>query len=262
MSDHATAFDGCQCGDPANRSYPFSDWGQSPARLYWHCQVCGDVGVLFIHHRRSGESPRSIATAPIEQRVRWTAIERATTRLAAYAPTFDLTVSELELTAALNTHRERLRVDREREEAEAADLREAAVAVANRERDRYRALRARLMSWHDRRRVEGQPPESSFEVLVGGGEAVAVYALVDPDEPERVRYVGKTNNPMGRYQDHCKNNSWAVELLAKGRTPTMLLIEWTPTNEDALRRERDWINHYRALGMADVNVVVPRQEAA
>jgi predicted GIY-YIG superfamily endonuclease len=266
MSETAEQVVGCECGDPRNRRYVYQDWEKTPARLYWACQGCADVGVLFVHQEKpmSGYgTPRPIDMATIDQLVRWEAIDEARRRRPnSFAATGSVVVTESELIAAIRGTQARLREKLDREAAAHENHHREATEVAIRERERYQMLKARLRAWHDRKSVRCNRQEPALEVLICGGEAVAVYALVDPQEPGRIRYVGKTNNPMGRYQDHCKNNGWAAELLRNGRTPMMLLIEWAPTNANALDREAFWINHYRGLGMADINLHVPRMVAA
>jgi hypothetical protein len=84
-----------------------------------------------------------------------------------------------------------------------------------------------------------------------------IYALVDPHDPERVRYVGRTCDPVGRYRAHSVEGSngvakWMAQVTAAGRTPVMLLLERCACAE-AEARELHWIRYYRQRDQADLN---------
>lgn len=88
------------------------------------------------------------------------------------------------------------------------------------------------------------------------GEQAFIYALVDPREPEIVRYVGKAWNVEIRRRQHLSathlaantyKDRWIKKLLRAGVEPQVIIIECV------LRamwgdRERYWIAHYRRLG--------------
>jgi hypothetical protein len=89
-----------------------------------------------------------------------------------------------------------------------------------------------------------------------------VYALVDPADPELVRYVGRAADPVFRYRSHCTTGSdavsvWVAEVVATGRRPTMVLIE--RCGRDVVEgREAHWIHYYRSRFQADLNRSIPR----
>lgn len=85
--------------------------------------------------------------------------------------------------------------------------------------------------------------------------SVAVYAIVGGLTPDNVRYVGMTDNPATRLAAHRRNREWVA---AMGGSPMeMFIIERCVDRKCAARRERHWINHYRAHGMADWNRHAP-----
>lgn len=59
-----------------------------------------------------------------------------------------------------------------------------------------------------------------------------IYALVDPREPNVVRYIGKTTAPENRWNAHvrnskylkCHRSSWIVSLLKNGVKPLMRIV--------------------------------------
>lgn len=78
----------------------------------------------------------------------------------------------------------------------------------------------------------------------------SIYGLADPDS-KLIRYVGKSNKPESRYEQHLQDtdgpkSAWIKNLLAQGKRPVLQIIEvcdyavW----ED---KERFWIAHYRKL---------------
>jgi hypothetical protein len=258
----------CECGDPTSRDFIFADWDKAPARLYWACE-CGSVGILLVQHRRlpAGANAPTMASASVEELAGWRAVEVMRERQRnRYAPVIDAVVRASDLRQAVEEYRREYfgeqvrRIETERDQLALA--RSEASESLDRMRARYVEMRRRLEQWHRARSARLAHPEPAMTVLIDGSEGVAVYALVDPVEPARVRYVGKTVNPLHRHREHCRFTPWAQQLVAAGRTPTMLLIEWAATDADALDREAFWINHYRGLGMADVNMLVPRMVAA
>jgi hypothetical protein len=85
---------------------------------------------------------------------------------------------------------------------------------------------------------------------------IAIYVLVDP-ETERVRYVGRTDNPRRRFNDHCSINKntvvneplqdWILGLRSKGLKPTLKIVEET-TSELAPAIERMYISDHIRKG--------------
>lgn len=93
-----------------------------------------------------------------------------------------------------------------------------------------------------------------------------IYALVDPADPELVRYVGRTCDPTARYRMHCTNGSeavtgWAKQIIADGRNPAMVLLERCAADV-VESRERYWIHYYRDRFQADLNRSIPRMAVA
>lgn len=131
---------------------------------------------------------------------------------------------------------------------------EAVKAEARAEAARYRALRERSSAIRRGLARRGAPTPT---VILTGPDQVAVYALVDPDAPDVIRYVGQSVSPHSRYRGHLRNLGWARDLVkVYGRYPMMLLIEWCADGLIAHERERHWIHHYREMGMADLNVAI------
>lgn len=108
---------------------------------------------------------------------------------------------------------------------------------------------------------------STYAVIVHGAEAVKplVYGLVDPAEPNRIRYVGKTlNGAHNRFLGHLagrrdgrKRSEWIAQLLEEHRPPNMVVLETVPVSADLDARERWWITVMRARGEADLNTAIP-----
>lgn len=99
-------------------------------------------------------------------------------------------------------------------------------------------------------------------------EGYVIYGLVDPDEPTRIRYVGRSCNPGGRYASHALGTSgavrvreWVAALRLAGKLPVMLLLQTLdggrrlPNTVSAV--ERLWIQRLREDGAADLNAFVP-----
>lgn len=167
-----------------------------------------------------------------------------------------------------------------RERYERAE-RDRAVAEARRQDEHdtlVRRLRHQVRSRRDsadrslsRRKA---PAESStYAIVVRGADAVKplVYGLVDPAEPNRVRYVGKTTQGAHtRFLGHVKDArrgtkkraDWVAELLELGRPPNMVVLETVPVGADLDARERWWITAMRARGEADLNTAVPQAGSA
>ena len=115
--------------------------------------------------------------------------------------------------------------------------------------------------------VRDSPP--SHPVLLRGEHCIGavIYGLIDPLEPDRIRYVGKTDRPGTRLSTHLddalsrKKNvraSWITTVLVAGRYPVMLLLEECKLG--CVGRELWWYEHFRAIGQADLNTAIPRHE--
>lgn len=85
-------------------------------------------------------------------------------------------------------------------------------------------------------------------------DSIFIYLLRDPRD-ERVRYVGKTNNPKKRKVTHFSQSMlahgaaktrWVLELRSLGLRPIFEIIE-TCTKETWRERERYWIAHYGGI---------------
>jgi hypothetical protein len=112
------------------------------------------------------------------------------------------------------------------------------------------------------------PAAADYAVIVRGSEALRplVYGLVDPVEPARVRYVGKTTTGAAlRFYGHISEArrkkglraDWMRGLFDAGRSPDMVLLETVRVGDDLDARERWWINALRQRGEADLNVALP-----
>jgi hypothetical protein len=88
-----------------------------------------------------------------------------------------------------------------------------------------------------------------------------VYGLVDPKEPDRIRYVGQSIHPDKRLAEHCgiigpyRNPgallaTWIVSL--RRRRPRMVILEHGDPRI-LLALEGLWIHRLQATGQADLN---------
>lgn len=141
--------------------------------------------------------------------------------------------------------------------------------LANLTADRERKVAAQRRRT-DRRLARRQMPTSTaFPLIVRGADLmtdVAIYGLVDPREPERVRYVGQATKPIARMVGHVGDQNpnnlrgrWIGALFAAGVAPDMVLLERVPVGADIDGREAYWIHALRDLGQADLNSVIPRR---
>ena len=80
---------------------------------------------------------------------------------------------------------------------------------------------------------------SGYPVLVRGADFIGsriIYGLVDPAEPDVIRYVGQTMQaPIARYLGHMnglhpkhRRYKWFRSLRHKRRQPDMVLLEAVP----------------------------------
>lgn len=106
----------------------------------------------------------------------------------------------------------------------------------------------------------------TYEVLFTGRDSWVtpiVYGLVDPREPERVRYVGSTITPVSRYGSHlavCRarrsfnpRETWVLGLQEHGILPAMVVLERTDSALDLDALESVWTMRLRQEGQADLN---------
>lgn len=85
-----------------------------------------------------------------------------------------------------------------------------------------------------------------------------IYTLTDPNT-NKVRYVGKSNNPKLRYNKHCvlsnKNthkNNWINKLLKENKKPILDIIDEVPI-ENWVFWETYWISQFKTWGFNLVN---------
>ena len=98
----------------------------------------------------------------------------------------------------------------------------------------------------------GRPSIYSQEVA----DEIVIYALTCPDTGD-VRYVGKTEDPKRRLEQHCRlsNNpkgtprtNWLRALLGSGKEPGMVILEYcTPATWE--EKESMWIARLREEGV-------------
>ena len=87
-----------------------------------------------------------------------------------------------------------------------------------------------------------------------------IYALYDPLTNE-TRYVGKSNRPRGRYNQHININnkrkshkiSWIKSLLNENRKPYYYIIDEVPMDEWEFW-EKYWIDQFRQWGFNLTNL--------
>lgn len=88
-----------------------------------------------------------------------------------------------------------------------------------------------------------------------------IYALADP-RTGRVRYIGKSNNPVTRLKRHISSTrvkrntthrvNWIRQLLQLGRKPSLLILEQVSLSVWPLA-ERKWIALYKSQGEPLIN---------
>lgn len=81
-----------------------------------------------------------------------------------------------------------------------------------------------------------------------------IYALVDPREPKKIRYVGRTDDPIYRLKQHLYETRYPVEgrtnvakfffilyCLLDGVEPKLIILETVRKGRIPPMRERHWI---------------------
>lgn len=113
---------------------------------------------------------------------------------------------------------------------------------------------------------------SQIRELIRQPKIAGVYALVDPAEPERVRYVGSSQHMAKRLADHAfhvtgrqdaHRKQWVRELKNAGRTPVLVVLEeldFPKASFETHHAERNWIERFRGVGQADLNRTLLSEE--
>lgn len=108
--------------------------------------------------------------------------------------------------------------------------------------------------------------------LMRAARMAGVYALVDPREPERVRYVGSSQHMAKRLVDHANSltgkadaerKHWVRNMRESGCSPVMVLLEEVSAGKASFEMhlvERNWIERFRSLGQADLNRTLLSEE--
>lgn len=108
--------------------------------------------------------------------------------------------------------------------------------------------------------------------LMRAARMAGVYALVDPREPERVRYVGSSQHMAKRLADHANSltgkadaerKQWVRSMRESGCSPVMVLLEEVGAGKASFEMhlvERNWIERFRSLGQADLNRTLLSEE--
>ena len=83
-----------------------------------------------------------------------------------------------------------------------------------------------------------------------------IYTLSTEEEPNNIRYIGKTNNPKDRLKRHTQScyliegtykANWLKSELNKGRTPILTVIDEVPLEEWQMW-EKYWIEQFKSWG--------------
>lgn len=92
-----------------------------------------------------------------------------------------------------------------------------------------------------------------------------VYELIDP-RTDAVGYIGITNNPNLRYQQHLegrdkndRKNEWLRQIFAEKVKPKMNILEIVDDKKQARERETYWIQHYVAQQIFLTNIQQVKQ---
>lgn len=89
-------------------------------------------------------------------------------------------------------------------------------------------------------------------------KTVTIYALVDPRDPFRVRYVGKSRDPSKRLRQHITQrnrhkshkNNWVNALIGESIKPVVIGIQDCSV-EEWEKWERFWITHFKGCGLVN-----------
>lgn len=279
----------CRCAEKGtDRRVAWSCvFGDRPRRVYWYCWGCKSMGLLLfpmespwfspdyydpkvegvVDSLLAGEDDPTEGTAWVSYL--WHAAEETLTRRGARSTISAQWLAEVVpdrvLCRLLGQIRRKIQevsaeVDRR---AIAVEARRVALEKdAERQRDRLESRFRR------HRKVPKVSPKAGgrYPVLVRGSERLwaVIYGLVDTRAPERVRYVGRSTNHLGRYASHLgeagaasAKGAWIGKVLEEGATIDMVLLEAVPAGVDVLECESAWIHALRARGEADLNTALP-----
>lgn len=114
---------------------------------------------------------------------------------------------------------------------------------------------------------------SKFPVVARGEHhsGAVIYGLIDPREPERIRYVGQAKSAGSRLASHIsgsarptsKKDRWIAQLVSEGAYPDMVMLERAKPDADVDALERWWIAQMVTKGQADMNTAsVPKAPVA
>lgn len=117
--------------------------------------------------------------------------------------------------------------------------------------------------------IQGKPRITTRTHRPGGAPIAGVYGLINPAEPEVVRYVGSSQNMVKRVFDHTAalpspnldgpKRAWLQAMKEAGLRPEMVVLQEikagkaTPETHQA---ERAWIEKLKAIGQADLNATL------
>jgi len=90
-----------------------------------------------------------------------------------------------------------------------------------------------------------------------------IYGLIDP-RTKQVRYIGKSNNPQRRYNEHLINAkdgkrnyiySWIRLLFKKGKRPILIILQHYVPLKLWRNAEKFWVQYYKDKGYKLTNLV-------
>lgn len=252
-------------------------------RMYGRCTECGDFICHVLPRKKSYIDPdvdswtferiheKALCNQPLRQTV-WSAshdpirfqpalIEAIEDRMIALART-EIRDDAEELAKRINdaTAEARKALDYEWDQADqlVSDLRRLSSQmqslIEGAEDSIYRALQRGRFQYPS----PDSPPVPLQVICDDRHIQPTVYGLIDPNEPERVRYVGQTLTPGSRFSSHASDKAapkvreWVRSI---NTAPLMVLIE-NPHRLELDDREMFWIRYYRQRDMADLNTSV------
>lgn len=262
----------CGCDSP---DVEWSDvFGSSPRRAYWRCTSCGIAGALFFpagdrinSGGRSAEVDRVLETVgasdgALGMLVRASEdvlVSRNRTREVDLVRFPDEVIDVLKRTIELRLQAwEAKQREIEREHRRRMFDLESALS---------RKIEIRKVRTRSQLARRPAPPDSAYRTLICGSDqcTAVIYGLVDPNEPERVRYVGQATNPAARLAGHItasrrdstRKDKWIRDLEDQGRYPDMVLLERPKPGANLTALEEWWIVSMRDKGQGDLNTSLP-----